>query len=86
MGETSFARCPRLTRDLFAPRLGEHRQGPAGKRWQKSPPAASKRPNRRRNGMKIARRLGEERQRPAGKRWHILCSQHRNDLAGGEKG
>ncbi|MBC8545055.1 hypothetical protein [Bianquea renquensis] len=53
MGETSFARCPRLTRDLFAPRLGEHRQGPAGKRWQKSPPAASKRPNRRRNGMKM---------------------------------
>ncbi|MFQ9799232.1 MAG: hypothetical protein ACLR23_10220 [Clostridia bacterium] len=37
----------------FAPRLGEHRQGAGGQRWQKSPPAASKRPNRRRNGMKM---------------------------------
>ncbi|MFQ9799230.1 MAG: hypothetical protein ACLR23_10210 [Clostridia bacterium] len=51
-----------------------------------SPPAQSRRPNWRRNGMKIARRLGEERQRPAGKRWQILCRQRRNDLAGGETG
>ena len=86
MGETSFARCPRLTRDLFAPRLGEHRQGPAGKRWQKSPPAASKRPNRRRNGMKIARRLGDHRQRPAGKKRQIPRRHSRNDLTGGETG
>ncbi|MFQ9799229.1 MAG: hypothetical protein ACLR23_10205 [Clostridia bacterium] len=51
-----------------------------------SPPAQSKRPNRRRNGMKIARRLGEERQRPAGKRWQILRRHSRDELARGETG
>ncbi|MBC8544680.1 hypothetical protein [Bianquea renquensis] len=49
-------------------------------------PASSRRPSRRRNGIKNARRRGEERQGPACTRREIPRRHRRNGQGGGETG
>ena len=65
------------------------RRGRAGASVQTEadcPPSTSRRPRRRRNGIKNARRRDEERQKPACKRRQIAHRQRRDVQGGGESG